>query len=165
MMNKIRHISIFSGRLGGWAAIVLLCLVVINVILRFVFQKSFNALMEMEWHLFGLIFLLGGCHSLLMDKHVRVDFFYADFSQKLKNTINLFFHCVLLLPWIWVGLTTCYRYADNSFYIKESSPNPGGLPAMYPIKYLIVLSFLLLLLQVVSDIYYLAKELKNSWKS
>jgi TRAP-type mannitol/chloroaromatic compound transport system permease small subunit len=38
-----------------------------------------------------------------------------------------------------------------SFRVREASPDPGGLPR-YPIKALIIVSFVLLLLQAVSQL-------------
>ena len=39
----------------------------------------------------------------------------------------------------------------NSWSVREVSPDPGGLPR-YPIKALIIISFVLLLLQAVSQL-------------
>jgi TRAP-type mannitol/chloroaromatic compound transport system permease small subunit len=110
-------------------------------------------ILELEWHFFGLIFLLGSAYTLQMDKHVRVDVFYNNFSEKQKGVVDLLGTLFLLIPWCIVGISTCYNYASNSFYIKEQSPNPGGLPAWYIIKYFIVLSFVLLLIQACILIY------------
>lgn len=160
----IHKISEFSGRAGQWASVLLLLMIVTNVLLRFSFNRSYNFLMESEWHFFGLIFLLGGAYNVLHDKHVRVDFFYADFTEKTKKKINLFFHIFLLLPWTWVGATTCFQYASNAWYIREASPNPGGIPALYPIKFMVVVCFILIMLQAIADIIKSVHELRSTWK-
>jgi TRAP-type mannitol/chloroaromatic compound transport system permease small subunit len=52
-----------------------------------------------------------------------------------------------------MAIITGYNYASNSLYINESSPNPGGLPALYIIKYCIVIGFGMLFMQGVVLIY------------
>ena len=48
-------------------------------------------------------------------------------------------------------LYVSYPAVAASFRVREGSPDPGGLPR-YPIKALILVSFVLLLLQAVSQI-------------
>jgi len=135
------------GTASAWLNVVLVLLICIDVLMRYLLNQSFNWVIELEWHIFGLIFLLGSAYTLQKDKHVRVDIFYNDFSEKKKALVNLLGSISLLIPWCIIAILTCTKYASNSFYIKENSPNPGGLPAMYVIKYFIVLGFILLLLQ------------------
>lgn len=164
MPEWIYKISELTGKAGRWASALLLLMIVTNVLLRFSFNMSFNFLLEIEWHLFALIFLLGGAYNVLHDKHVRVDFFYADFTDKTKKKINLFFNLFLLLPWTLVGAVTCFQYASNAWFIREASPNPGGIPAIYPIKFMIVVSFILVMLQAIADILKSVFELRSIWK-
>lgn len=158
-------ISILTGKAGAVASVALLVLVMGDVILRFVFSVSFNWLTESEWHFFGFIFLLGASYNVWADKHVRVDFYYEAFSEKSKHLVNLILHILFLIPWALISIHTCYQYASNSFYIRESSPNPGGLPLLYPIKYVVVLCFVLLLLQGLTEVRKEAEKLRDSWKS
>lgn len=159
------RLSIVCGKAGAVATVILLALVMSDVVFRFIFSKSFNWLIELEWHVFGLIFLLGGSFNIRTDKHVRVDFFYGNFSEKRKSLVNLILHLLFLMPWTLIGMATCYKYAGNSLYIREASPNPGGLPAMYPIKYVVVFCFLLMFLQAITEVWKEIKSLQSAWKS
>jgi len=158
-------ISIITGKAGAVASVILLLLVMVDVIMRFVFSVSFNWLTESEWHFFGLTFLLGASYNVWADKHVRVDFFYAAISERNKGLVNLFLHILFLIPWALIGISTCLQYAANSFYIRESSPNPGGLPLLYPIKYVVVLCIILLFLQALAEVWKDSEKLRDSWKS
>lgn len=116
--------------------------------------------------MFAIIFLLGSAYALQADKHVRVDVFYQRFSQKTQTIINLFGTLIFLIPWCYLVITTSYKFVNNSWYIKEGSPQPGGLPARYVIKGMIVLGFVLLALQGLSLVVKYIKELKSgAWKS
>jgi TRAP-type mannitol/chloroaromatic compound transport system permease small subunit len=147
---SIHQLVKWVGEKSAWLNLILIFLICLDVIQRYLFNQTFNWVIELEWHFFGLIFLLGSAYTLQQDKHVRVDVFYSKFSESKKAAIDVFCHIFLLIPWCLVGVTTCYKYASNAFYIREGSPNPGGLPAIYIIKYAMVLCFVLILLQAIS---------------
>ena len=103
--------------------------------------------MEMEWHLFAMIFLLSAGYTLKHNKHVRVDLFYEKFSKKDKGWVNLIGSALFLIPWCILIIWVSWDYAMNAWEIKEGSPDPGGLPARYFIKFCIPAGIFLLLLQ------------------
>jgi len=143
----------YIGEWSSWLNIVLVILISTDVLYRYAFNSTYNWVIELEWQIFGLIFLLGSAYTLQQDKHVRVDVLYNNLSEKWQNLIDILGTILLLIPWCLLGIYTCFNYASNSFYIREGSPNPGGLPALYIIKYIIVLGFVLLLIQGIIIIY------------
>jgi TRAP-type mannitol/chloroaromatic compound transport system permease small subunit len=162
LYKLIHHLSAWIkwiGEKSAWLNLALVFLISFDVMQRYLFNQSFNAVLELEWHIFGLIFLLGSAYTLQMDKHVRVDVFYHSFSPKTKALIDILGSLILLIPWCIIGIMTCHKYAANSFYINENSPNPGGLPAWYIIKYFIVICFILLILQALLLIFEKVKSL------
>ena len=147
--NTVRWIGLKSA----WLNFILVLLICFDVVQRYLFNTSSNAVLELEWHLFGLIFLLGSGLTLQMDKHVRVDVFYANLDDKKKAIVDVLGILVLVAPFCIIGIMTCYNYASNSFYLRENSPNPGGLPAWYLIKYCMVLCFVLISMQAMVMLY------------
>ena len=121
-----------------------------DVCMRYFFASSKAWILELEWHLFALVFLLGASYALKEDRHVRVDIFYANFSKKKKALINLIGTALFLLPWCAVIIWKSSIYAMSSFDILEGSPQPGGLPARFIIKGSVTFAFILLLFQGVS---------------
>jgi TRAP-type mannitol/chloroaromatic compound transport system permease small subunit len=105
---------------------------------------------ELEWHLFATVFLIGAAYTFKEDAHVRVDVFYANKSEKWKAWINLTGIIIFLIPWCLVVIRASNKYALNAFNINEKSPDPGGLPARWIIKYVVVIGIFLLLLQAIS---------------
>jgi len=134
-----RHVSVLN--------LFLVLLICLDVALRYLFAYSKNWIIELEWHIFSVIFLLGASYGLQHDKHVRVDVFYQKMSATSRAYINLVGTVIFLLPWVYVLVKTSMGFALNSWYMGEGSPNPGGLPARYIIKGLIPMAFLLLGLQ------------------
>ena len=82
-MNAIKWLSRFIdninewvGRGTAWVTLALVLVVFIGVVMRYLFNTSFVFTQELEWHLFGFIFLIGAGYTLLHDGHVRVDIIY-----------------------------------------------------------------------------------------
>jgi len=137
----------FVGEHVSWLCFGLVLLICVDVLFRYLFHFSVAWMTELEWHFFGLIFLLGSPYALEKDKHVRVDLFYAKFGKREKAQVNVVGTLVFLIPWSFTMCWFSVRYAFESFRIRESSPDPGGLPALYPIKMAMALGFALLFLQ------------------
>ncbi|MEZ4911821.1 MAG: TRAP transporter small permease subunit [Saprospiraceae bacterium] len=148
----------FFGSIAAYTTLFLVFVICIDVFSRYVFHVSYNWVLELEWHLFGLIFLLGAASTLKTDNHVRVDVFYTKWSQSVKNKVNILGTVFLLIPWCLVGIATAYKYAINSWFMRESSPNPNGIPLWYPIKFVIVIGFVLLLLQGILSLFEINTE-------
>lgn len=111
---------------------------------------SSNALIETQWYLFDLVFLLGAAYTLQHNDHVRVDVFYARWNRRRKAMADLFSTLVFLIPFCLLVIYFSWGAVVQSWAIRETSPDPGGL-IRYPIKSMIIVSFALLILQGISD--------------
>lgn len=140
------------GRGVSWLTTALVVLVCFDVITRYLANDTEAWIMELEWHLFALIFLLGAGYAFLHDRHVRVDLFYSRFSPRDKALVDLVGGVVFLVPWAVVLIIVSTRYGLDSYRIGETSPDPGGLPARYLIKMAIPVGLTLLLLQGIANI-------------
>ncbi len=147
--NWIEQLSEKSGRFVSWFNVLLVVVICIDVIIRYFFNASQAWITEFEWHLFAMIFLVGAAYTFKHDAHVRVDLFYAKLPERSKAWINIVGIVAFLIPWCLIVLRASWKYAHNSFKINEGSPDPGGLPYRWFIKYMIVVGFLILLLQSV----------------
>ena len=110
-------------------------------------------MMELEIYLFAIIFLLGSAYAFQKDRHVRVDVFYSNMSIKKQAFVNIVGGLIFLLPWTLVMIYILQRYFLKSLRIGESSSQPGGLPALYVLKGILLVGFFLLFLQGISSIY------------
>lgn len=147
--NFLSQINEKVGQATSWLTVILMLLICFNVTTRYLFNNSEAWRTELEWHLFALIFLLGAGYALKHDKHVRVDLFYANFSDKQKALVNFIGTLIFLVPWCAVIIFASYKYSHNSWLMNEGSPD-NGLPARYLIKFSITLGFGLLLLQAIA---------------
>jgi len=150
------------GKLFAWSSSLLVWTIVFDVILRYVFSMSFIWLSEIEVYLFSFTILFGIGYTLKHDKHVRVDVFYDKWSSKRKAIVNLIGGILFLLPWCIVSIIACWKYFAFSFTFKESSPQSGGLPYLFILKFCLVLGFGLLLIQGIASIIKAIQTIQGS---
>ncbi len=157
-MNRLRElartIDAFQDRVGrgvSWLTLAMALLVFIDVVRRYVFNQSAVWAQELEWHLFSLIYLLAAGYTMLHDEHVRVDILYSTLSPRTKAWCDFVLLFVFFFPSCLLVVVTSWPFVWNSFVIFEGSPDPGGIPARWALKSTIILGFLLLILQGISQ--------------
>lgn len=144
----------FTQRLGRWVAWLLVAAIVIstaNAVIRKMFDQSSNAWLELQWVLFGAVFLLGASWTLQANEHIRIDIINSNLSKTTRNVIELIGHVFFLLPMVAVFIYTAYPFFIRSFLQNEQSNNAGGLP-QWPAKALILIGFVVLAFQAISEL-------------
>lgn len=149
-MRWIDSLNEWIGRGVAWVTLALVLVIFVDVVMRYLFNKSFVFTQELEWHLFGFIFLIGAGYTLLHDGHVRVDIIYQRLGFKGQAWINLMGVIVFLIPGCLMLIITSFKFVLTSFLILEGSPDPGGIPFRFIVKGFIPAGFSLLLLQGLS---------------
>lgn len=138
-----------------WLVLAMVLVGAYNAIARYVGRSidvtlTSNALLDLQWYFFSLIFLLGAGYALNQDVHVRVDVLHSRLGERGKAWVDVLGTALFLLPFCIVMLVVSYPAVRNSWATGEVSPDPGGL-ARYPIKSVILASFVLLMLQGLSQ--------------
>ena len=82
---------------------------------------------------------------------MRVDVLYGRASPRTRAIINLLGSLLFLLPFCVFALVVSGPTVWNSWEVRELSQDPGGLPR-YPIKAAILVSFVLLGVQGLSEL-------------
>ena len=141
------------GKCVSWISLLLVVLICLDVLFRYFFNSTQVWLIELEWYLFGVLFLLSGAWCWQQNKHVRVDVFYGKFKPASKRRLDFIGTLFVGIPWICVVLYASFKYAAYSYGLNEGSPDPGGLPARYLIKFGIFIGFSLMLLAAVSSLF------------
>lgn len=147
-----RLIDALNERVGGtvlWLTLVVVFVSAGNAIIRKVFHVSSNAWLELQWYLFGAIFLLASGYTFLRNEHVRVDVFSTRLSPKVQVWIEIFGIIFFIFPVASLILWLSLPYFYESFRLQELSSNTGGL-IRWPAKLLIPVGFGLLILSGVS---------------
>lgn len=158
LLRISRAIDTFNewvGRLALWLVLLMVLIGVWNVIGRYLGRAigqnlTSNVLIESQWYIFDLVFLLGAAYSLKHNEHVRVDVFYSNWSAKRKALADLVGTICFLIPFSVMVIIVSWNTILRSWAIGEMSPDPSGLPR-YPIKAMIIVSFVLLIIQGISE--------------
>ena len=161
------RISKYAGLLAAVLVTLLALLVAYDAMMRYLFSAGSIALQEVEWHLYDAVFLLGLSYALKHGKHVRVDIFFDRYGHDAKQIIQILSMLLLLLPFAVLFTFDAYDMALQSYLQHEVSPDPGGLGARWVIKSVLVLSFVLLMVQALSEVlkaYHQLEHKKMLWR-
>jgi TRAP-type mannitol/chloroaromatic compound transport system permease small subunit len=154
LLSLTRVIDSINFRIGKYVAWCILAAVVVsavNAIVRKTFDTSSNSWLELQWVLFGIVFLLCSPWTLLANEHIRIDIVNNMLPTAVRNWIDVIGHALFLLPLTIVMIYTGAPFFYRSYAINEQSGNAGGLP-QWPAKGLIMIGFALLFFQGISEL-------------
>jgi TRAP-type mannitol/chloroaromatic compound transport system permease small subunit len=139
------------GKVAAWAIVVAILVSAINAIIRRIFGVSSNAWLELQWYLFGAVFMLCAAWTLKANEHIRIDIVSNKLTKRGRDTIDLIGHLFFLLPFVALMLYLSFPYFIGSYRSGEVSSNAGGL-LIWPAKGLILLGFISLAFQWLSEL-------------
>jgi TRAP-type mannitol/chloroaromatic compound transport system permease small subunit len=122
-----------------------------NALMRYTIHYSSNAFLEIQWYLFGAMFLLAAGYALKHGEHVRVDVFFSKMSPRTQAWVDVVGTILFLMPMAIIIAWLSIPMVVNSYKIHEYSSDAGGL-LRWPIKIMIPLGFALLALQGLAEI-------------
>ena len=148
-------INEWIGRITYWLVLLMVAVGTWNVIGRYLGRiigtnLTSNALIEIQWYLFDVVFLFGAAYALKYNEHVRVDIFCKGWSRRRQALANFLGNILFLIPFSCLIIYYSWGTVINSWNIREMSPDPGGLPR-YPIKFTIIIAFIFLIFQGISE--------------
>ena len=139
------------GRAVYWLVLAMVLLSAGNAIVRKVFDRSSNAMLEGQWYLFSAVFLLCAGYTLLRNEHVRIDIIAGRLSPKAQAWIDIFGTVFFLLPMAVLITWLSWPYFLSSYTEHEISGSAGGL-VFWPARLLLPVGFALLVLQGLSEL-------------
>jgi TRAP-type mannitol/chloroaromatic compound transport system permease small subunit len=151
LSHWIDRVNEAIGKAVGWLILAAVLLSAGNAVMRKALNMSSNALLEMQWYLYGAAFLLAAAYTLKQNEHIRIDIIYGALSRRTQHWIDLLGHVFFLMPFVLLMDFFFLPYVLNSFRSGELSNNAGGL-ILWPAKSLLLAGFVLLTLQGVSEI-------------
>src|SRR6478609_1032264 len=141
----------FIGRKVAWLILAAVIVATVNAIIRKVFNVSSNAWLELQWMLFGAVFLMCASWTLQVKEHIRIDIVNSMLPQRVRQWIELLGHILFLMPFCLLIVYHSWPFFLRSYAINEQSLSAGGLP-QWPAKGLVLVGFVMLTFQGVSEI-------------
>ena len=141
----------WTGKRIAWLIVVAVVVSAVNAIMRKAFDMSSNSWLELQWVLFGIVFLMCSPWTLLDNEHIRIDIVSNTLPKTARNVIDVIGHAFFLIPLCIVMIITGGPFFMRSVEVNEQSGNAGGLP-QWPAKSLIIIGFTLLMVQGISEL-------------
>ena len=151
LSRAIDAVSRFFGRFIIWLVLAAALISAGNAVARKAFNIGSNAFLEIQWYLFGAVFLLGAGYTLLQNAHVRIDVLAGKLSMRTRMYIDIGGILVFLLPMCWFMIEFAWPVVVGAYVSGEMSSNSGGL-IRWPVYALVPLGFGLLGLQAISEL-------------
>ncbi|AQZ51286.1 MULTISPECIES: TRAP transporter small permease subunit [Martelella] len=161
--RTIDRLNEFIGHSVSWLLLVAILVSAGNAVSRKLFSLSSNAMLELQWYLYGAVFMLATAYALLKNEHIRIDILSGSWSRRTRDWIDLVLHIIFLVPFASMMVYLSWPWFLRSFLSGEHSTNAGGL-ILWPAKSFILIGFILLLLQAFSEIIKRAAALSGHLK-
>ena len=139
------------GQIIIWFILASVLLSTGNALARKLLRIGSNAFTEMQWYLYGAVFLLGAGYAFLKNAHVRIDFASSHLSPRARSVIDIMGIILFLAPLCLLLIGLSWPLFVNALQSGEMSSNPGGL-IRWPVYLLLPTGMSLLLLQSFSEL-------------
>ena len=139
------------GHLSYWLILVAVLVSTGNAVVRYAFNMSSNAWLEIQWYLFSAVFLFCAGYTLLHNQHVRIDVISGRLSRRARAWIDLLGALFFLLPMAIAIMWMSWPVFVQAYELNEVSSSAGGL-TVWPARLMVPAGFLLLILQGISEL-------------
>src|SRR6516165_9106651 len=90
-----------------------------NAMVRYAYDQSSNAWLEVQWYMFAVIVMFGASYTLKRNEHVRVDLFYMTLSRRGQLWIDILGTLIFLLPTCAILAWLSWPFFVQSFNVYE----------------------------------------------
>ncbi len=149
--RAIDKLNAWVGRYAIWLIMGSTVISAANALVRYTFNTSSNAFLEIQWYLFAWSFLIAAGFTLLNREHVRIDVINSRLPKKAQMWIDILGFAFFLTPVCLLVLYYGTPMLMEKFASGEMSGNPGGL-IRWPVWLAIPVGFILLMLQGWSEL-------------
>jgi len=142
----VRHI----GHFVAWVNVLLVTVILVQVIMRYGFNKAMVPLEELIWHFYAIGFMFGLSYAITTDSHIRVDLVHMNLPKRLQHLFEMIGIVIFLLPFLVIIFHHSIDWVMESYRVGESSTSATGLSNRWIIKSVIPLSFFLMFVAAIA---------------
>jgi TRAP-type mannitol/chloroaromatic compound transport system permease small subunit len=150
LVQVIDRLTRRAGETVRWLTLAIPLVCVSYAVARKIFPWGHNGFSELQWYLFGCVYLVAAGYTLLRQEHVRVDVLWRRFGLRTRCAIELAFLvplggiCVYLAQDYWTFWTVSLRQREGPEDVLV------GLER-WPVKLALFAGFTLLALQCLAE--------------
>ena len=151
LANAIDTLTRRVGKAIAWLILPMVLSLVWEVVARYFFNAPTVWAYDMTFMLYGTFFMIGSAWTLQKGGHIRTDVYYAKWSVRTQAKVDLACYLVFFFPAMvvfgWLGV----EYFWKSFGQNERIVTSPWLPIVWPFKFMIPATAVLLVLQGVAE--------------
>jgi len=148
----IERISNWTGIVTAWLIIPMTIAVTWEVVARHFFRAPTIWAFDVTYMLYGTHFMLGTAYTLMRIGHVRTDMLYQRWSLRRQGFIDAIGYLFFFFPAMILLFYFGWQEAWHSWSIRETSDASPWRPIIYPFKFVIPLTAILLLVQGIAEL-------------
>ena len=126
--------------------------VLINIVLRYLFNINYIFLQELVMYMHAFIFLFGVSLCMNDDAHVRIDIISSKLDQGYRKLIDKVGLYILVVPFCLFVFYESTEMITRSWVMLEGSSEPGGLPIVFLLKSSIYIFSFLIFIQAIEKL-------------
>ena len=149
--DAIDTLVLVCGKGVAWLILPMVLSLVWEVTARYGFNAPTEWAYDMTFMLYGTFFMLGSAWTLQCGGHIRTDSFYSKWTQRTQARVDLVCYVVFFFPAIAIFAWLGSEYFWKSFQQNERIVTSPWLPIVWPFKFVMPASAVLLLLQGISE--------------
>lgn len=139
-----------AGETVRWLTLVIPVVCVAYAVARKLFPWGHNGFSELQWYLFGIVYLISAGYTLMRGQHVRVDFFWRRLRPASRWRLELLF----LVPLALIAAYLAHGYWG--FWLTSLMQREGPEDVLiglerWPLKLALFVGFALLAMQSISE--------------
>jgi TRAP-type mannitol/chloroaromatic compound transport system permease small subunit len=147
LMFLIDELSTWVGKTFGWCILILTFTTSYEVFSRYMFGSPTDWAFDASYILYGTLFMMAGAYTLARNGHVRGDFLYRSWQPRTQAKLDLVLYILFFFPGILALMYSGFGFAKMAWLMNErSAASPNG-PIIWPFKWIIPITGLLMLLQ------------------
>ncbi len=149
-VKSIDSISAAIGNVIKFLVLLMIAVLAYEAACRNFFNVSNKWSLEITQFINGTYYLLGGAYVYLIGGHVRMDYFYHEWSQRKKTVFDILTFALSLafLIWLLIG-----GFSSSAYALKYNQTNYSAwAPPIAPMKIIATAGIALMLLQNISEI-------------
>jgi len=168
---RLEGITTITGGVAKYLGWLVFLVSLFNVVTRYTGRYIetdiiIGEMMSFAWMTFAFMFLIGMNWGVREQINPRIDFWWAEFSDRRKAWLDFVMHVFFFLPFVLVAIRILWDYGRKGLGMKftgewpdgwhvwnswETAWDAGSLP-IGPIKFLTFIGFVLLGFQVLAEI-------------